>query len=366
MSFFARGALDLYNRLSLDGKPLEINRADNLQFKNDKEIFVTSFSQLCEQIEESKGKPISFRDTSQIVGNLFDIDGGRFFGSKFSQFRSLNATKVRLSNFSAQKIELRGADIILENISSFDLKILPGSGSVRMSNCTIGTLSIDVSSGDVVIENSNVLTLRTPRELKMRDFILKGVVFSLKTEREFQIDPDLRLELPKLERTSFGFLHDWAQKTGNSEVAHLARGHELAIERRLAQSFFERFVLASWGLFANYGLSPLKPIIWMVVALFFMAVTIFLTDSSLALPESQIVGWRTILLDDPNQEGKGSIYRAFAGAMEGTVSPLSVLSPRRMIVPNSSAVASIQVLYGYFCLAMVLLFGFSIRRRFKV
>jgi hypothetical protein len=200
--------------------------------------------------------------------------------------------------------------------------------------------------------------------MKVRDVKLNNVTFITSYEKNSPEYGEEKLRAPELDRASFGFLHDWAVKAGNAEVAHLARGTELAIERRTANGRVERYILSMWSLFANFGLSPMRPFLWMLTAMFVMWSTLYCTGSSVALPKDHLVGWRSILLD--SGEYSGASRRAVAGVLEGTVSPLSVLSPRRMIVPDKTWVAGLQVLYGYFCLAMVLLIGFAIRRRFKI
>jgi hypothetical protein len=102
----------------------------------------------------------------------------------------------------------------------------------------------------------------------------------------------------------------------------------------------------------------------MFFAMFLMGGLLYCSGTSLGLSKDQIIGWRVLLED--SEMHCGAFSRAVAGTFEGIVSPLSVLSLRRMVVPDQSWVAIIQVLYGYFCLTMVLLFGFSVRRRFKI
>jgi hypothetical protein len=67
-----------------------------------------------------------------------------------------------------------------------------------------------------------------------------------------------------------------------------------------------------------------------------------------------------------SNEDNASVIRAIVGASAPITSPLSALSVRRIVIPNEAWVALLQIAYGYTVLLLVLLFGFSIRSRFRL
>jgi hypothetical protein len=288
---------------------------------------------------------------------------------RFSLIRATSVGPVSLKNLLARLVVLKGGQVSIENAQIFDLRVHLSKDGIVLKNCTVGTLALFNPDGQaeierIYIENCKILSLRLPRHLTARDVEIQNVEFISTYEKDCKALTDTLERRPILDRASFGFLHDWAVKAGNSEIAHLARGNELAIERRTATKGLERFILSLWSIFGNFGLSPMRPIIWMFVAMIAMCVILFCTGTSLSIPADELVGWRNALQD--TKDYSGALARAAAGTLEGGVSPLSVFSSRRMVIPNSGWIAGLQVLYGYFCIAMFLLFGFSVRRRFKI
>ncbi|WP_340238140.1 hypothetical protein [Sulfitobacter pontiacus] len=288
---------------------------------------------------------------------------------QFAKITATSGTPVLLNNLTSRSVIINSNKVSIANSDIFNLNVVLSEGSITLKNCTVGVLNLKHSKAGQDVErislnDCKILSLLLPREIKARDVEIKNVEFVSTYENvteELSVDP---LPQPTLDRASFGFLHDWAVKAGNSEIAHLARGNELAIERRIATKGLERFILSLWYIFGNFGLSPMRPIIWMFAAMIAMCAILFCTGTSLSIPADELVGWRHALQD--TEDYSGALARAAAGTLEGGVSPLSVFSSRRMIIPNSEWIAGLQVLYGYFCIAMFLLFGFSVRRRFKI
>jgi len=296
-----------------------------------------------------------------------NVSGRPSVAAKFRNISLTHSSSNRLKHITAQKVILGTGDVLLEDATIYHLAIDAGFHEAVIKDCVIGTLELkngDKTEGDLELENCTILCLRFPKEISLRDIRIKNCTFVDSYEKPLEKDENIKLVHPRPDRASFGFLHDWAVKAGNSEIAHMARGKELAIEQRTATSIFERLVLSLWGVFGNFGLSPLRPILWMITAMAFMCGILFCTGTSLGVSEDQVVGWRMYLLDSKTHSG--ALTRAVSGALEGSISPLSIFSPRRMIIPDERIVAGLQVVYGYFCLTMVLLFGFSVRRRFKI
>ena len=81
-----------------------------------------------------------------------------------------------------------------------------------------------------------------------------------------------------------------------------------------------------------------------------------------AVPQT-LLGWRSVLIGD----GQGAqLSRAIVGATEAIFSPVNVFSIRKLVLPTEPWVAVVKFFYSYLCLGLIFLFGFSIRRRFKI
>ncbi|HKL70346.1 hypothetical protein, partial [Salibaculum sp.] len=164
------------------------------------------------------------------------------------------------------------------------------------------------------------------------------------------------------DRESMAILHNWAVEKGNSAVAHLARAKELSIER-MESTGFDRALLVVWGATANYGLAPLRPLLWMIGAMLTFSCLVSLTGVTVS-PDITLSGWRLILTDQATFLDRFTV--GLVTAAESITSPLSIFSFRRLLIVEQWWVAVIQVFYSYFCLAMIFWFGFSVRRRFRV
>ena len=367
MSVYPRGIRALAELTNSEAPETRVRIKTRSGSQNTDTLYFERFAALQRHIEAGVGSTFdllldSYSDQVNLSGTLKSP-------LRFSNIDVSRSKSVTLSNAIARKVFLAPSELSIENFSTLDLTIRLSRGGVRLNNCNIGILEIQNAeptgfSGDITIQDCTILVLRLPKNLAARNVEFRNVKFATDCEA---LPSQLRGETEKrlsLDRASFGFLHDWAVKSGNTEIAPLARGNELAIERRTATKGLERFILALWFIFGNFGLSPMRPIIWMFVAMIVMCVILFCTGTSLSIPADELVGWRNALQD--TKDYSGALARAAAGTLEGGVSPLSVFSSRRMIIPNSEWIAGLQVLYGYFCIAMFLLFGFSVRRRFKI
>lgn len=343
---------------------LSVNQHARQQSGPKGEAFATN-EVLAKYVLDNQGSVFDL--TSQSTSFSVNVSGRPSVAAKFRNISVTHNGSIRLKHITAQKVALAQRDVLLEDATIYHLEIDGYFHEAVIKDCVIGTLELKNGNrieGDLELENCTILCLRFPKEISLRDIRLKNCTFVDSYEKPLEKDEDIKLIHPRPDRASFGFLHDWAVKAGNSEIAHMARGKELAIEQRTATSIFERLVLSLWGGFGNFGLSPLRPILWMIAAMVAMCGILFFTGTSLGLSEDQVAGWRVYLMDSKTHSG--ALTRAISGALEGSISPLSIFSPRRMIIPDETIVAGLQVVYGYFCLTMVLLFGFSVRRRFKI
>lgn len=288
---------------------------------------------------------------------------------------ALGLTRGNAGALDAQIWQVRASDAISEYKNTFledcDIGRFTPREPLRMLSIKggrIGVLDLSqlASSEDVevVLQDCEILQIRVGEKLGLRSLVIDGVNFSSSYEPvgEDTSVLEFRAPLPILDRASFGYLGEWARGTGSSEVAHLVRGYELAIEKSSSRGLYW-FWLVLWGVFSNYGLSPIRPLAWLLLFATCNAITVYISGSEIGLSNDQLQGWRVLLSDE---EGSDELERALVSSIEGLTSPLSGLSGRRLVVPNSPFVAVSQVLYGFVALGMVSLSVLSLRRRFKV
>ncbi|MEX3016362.1 hypothetical protein [Gymnodinialimonas hymeniacidonis] len=240
--------------------------------------------------------------------------------------------------------------------------------SLAINGGVIGVLdltSLEKSSQlEIELRDCQILQVRVDRSLALRSLVVDRVSLSTSTEKlgERLSQQEFRAPVPQLDRASFGYLGEWARKTGSSEIAHLARGHELAIEQSTTRGLYGLW-LRLWGLTSDHGLSPGKPLAWLLGLFLLNTLMICLSGSELGLSNDQLAGWRTNLNDGSHAD---SLERAIVSSFEGLTSPLGVVSGRRLVIPSNNFAAGFQVFYGFSALGLISLSVFSVRRRFKV
>lgn len=275
-------------------------------------------------------------------------------------------------NFKAVEARLRVRDCTLGN-SSVGTLTLDSVGVVRLENCTIGRLIISGNvAPDITVSGGRILVIDVEEKLDLRSLELSGVQISKHPMKTAKAPKDLPAWL-RLDAVSFRRLHKWAQDKEDAKLAHQMRGHQLSVDYYLADGT-EKPLLRLWWLFGNYGLSLWRPLLWLLLA-FAVFVNLLLWSGSVAGidPTPAVAtystagqlsdGWRSVLVGD---EVGARLARAIVGATESIFSPVNVFSTRKLVVPSEPWVAVFQFFYSYFCLGMIFLFGFSVRRRFKI
>ena len=309
-------------------------------------------------------------EKGRLASDFMELFSHRKF-AKIVFRQSSGAPRFGALNFSGAKAKeatFQGSHINLNNCE-FGVLNIDCWKSLRATNCKIGKLVLN-SKGDKDVvpqvsfnfENCDILSLEVQDIDCVRtiNFSNSSVSTKLETAR-LKEHNDLINDL-LLDRKSFADLYRWAVNAGDSKTAHWARGRELAVEKLEADTQ-EKIILTLWGVFSLYGLSIWRPVFWLLGAVLASVLLLALCGAEVAVPERNLVGWREILL------GSGFEYnlaRAVVGSIEGLTAPFSVFSPRRLVVPDKAAVAVFQFFYGYFCLSMILLFGFAVRRRLRM
>lgn len=297
------------------------------------------------------------------------IDGKKLKSSRVFAISVQNEANVVLKNLEIVQLDASGRGVLIENCKVLRLSCRSLRGVVEIKNSEIGQVN---APGATPFFEIRFLETKVIGLFLDENFSCREVKIDEKTKfSRTIIAKDLSGFIggrpsnpaPYPDRQSFAYLHDWATAAGNTRVAHIARGNELAIEKSLSHGF-EWVVLSLWQAFADFGLKPLRPLLWILFLYASFSVLLLWSGTSLGSDSGSYNGWRSVLV--AGQGFEMEISRALVGAAEGIVSPFSVFNVRRLIVPNEPWVATLQVFYNYFCIVMLFLFGFSVRRRFKV
>lgn len=364
--FLPKGLREFAKELFLEGehRHVFVTGRKNLNLSPG-QLVINDKNELKSWLSENKDKAVTISFSGDAGIN--ELDGDHL---GFDWFREINCEasgkEFLISNLKCETIVSNGSSLSLRNVSTvfcrFDLREV----ALQPESCTLGCLSLinsrKMNNSSIMVDGGKIYSLRLDAAFAARDARFVNVSFSQQARREDSVGAErFKYTQCEFDRASIASLHDWATSCGNSEVAHLARGLELSIENATAVGV-DRFFLSAWRVFSQYGLSPMRPLVWLLGFFFAFATLLFFSGTSVG--SSDLVGWRSFLSHPSSCYDE--IRIAMIGAAEGIVSPLSVLSVRRLVVPDLAWVAMIQVVYNYLCLAMVFLFGFSVRRRFKL
>lgn len=283
---------------------------------------------------------------------------------------SLGIGKSNLHSIQTKSLQVQSAGHVeLENckILRLSVNISNSAMTLRVRNCGIGELKINntnvAMSTNIELIDSTVLQLSLTNDFDARDLLLTNVTFA-KTEEEIELTIiEKGFDLPRLDRTSFAILQTWANKVGDTKVAHIARGYELSIEQTRATGF-EKLVLYMWGLFANYGLSISKPLFWIFFLYCSMFVILLWSGTDVGFdPKSGVpLAWKQHLV---GETASAQISRALLGATDGIFPSFAVLAGSKLVLPLQWSVAVLKTIYSFISFFLILLAGFSLRRRFK-
>ncbi len=297
-----------------------------------------------------------------------DLAQSRIGSLSISLARHSGDNRFRVADLAAQRINVTNSNVRLENVDCQQLECRSDGLAIELLNSRIGILKL-VGEGNRFssfrLESCSVLSLSIAPAIDFGDFVAIETIFASRLEGW----PIGSLQAEKLsnfgarlDRASMARLHKWAQESGNSKIAHLARGYEVAFEVAEADRQ-EKLFFFLWGLAADYGLSLWKPLVWLVALFLAFSLLLCVSGTELGIPQSEAFGRRQNLV---GSTCVAQFARAVAGASESIFSPFAVFSTRRLVVPTSGTVAIIQFFYSYMCIALLFTFGFAVRRRFKV
>lgn len=327
----------------------------------------------------------NYGDLSKIITQT--CENGKICNLRVSGTTGVNMDfKMKLINNIL--LDSQGDDFVnLLNLHTKSLSINCQNPEVRLSHCRAGRVQISPSSNSVIyINNSNigVLDLRNskehcslklvkchisqlqvPNDLKIYSIHIMKCKFESKNI-EVSYDPTFQRNfqnLPRVDRQAFSYLRNWAERNSDGFTAHVARGYELAAETHEERGF-TKLMLYLWGFFGCHGLSPLRPLIWAVLLFAGMATTLFVTGTDLGqtVQGESASGWFKAMSGEGE---KAQIYRSLILAFNSAINPFAVFGTRNLIVPENFSVAALMPFHGLLSLGLILLSGFSLRRRLK-
>ena len=328
---------------------------------------VPSGEQLKAFLQEYKAHCVEIYSDGRTQMSL-DIDG-TLTSSKFTKIipkSKKNFQKVK--DAKVRDLQIQGSSTVLQNVNALSAEIALGNEAVRLQNCEIGFLRLvgGESHPECTVEiiNCSLAFIWVSASMQVRDLVVENSVFSRFDLRKIEDRAPEHIRIkhtPVLSmRDTFSRMYGLAVNAGNSHTAHVIRSEELAQEQRTARNSYKA-LLFLWGLFADYGGAPFRPLVWALGATVLLFVFFMLTGTSVAGDEQ--LGWRQLLVESEGR--KDEILRAIIGCLESGFSPLSAFSYRQLIVPDSLLGGFFKAAISYFSLAMVLLSGFSLRRRFR-
>lgn len=305
-----KGTSQILSATRLVGDPISLHfDKQDPHANSDKQVFLSQTADIVEEINNRKGRSISVSVQSHGEPKNVALNGALLHDGTVLESLSLpKRNKIEISNLTCFDMSPNGKEVVLWNVTCFQLNIYLEASTVKLIDCDIGVLSVSSSENgwqvsSLSIDGCKILSLRLTQKFKLRDCAFRNCEIAAKLEKLEDKSDGRNTAYPILDRASFAFLYDWAMKSGNSETAHFARGIELAIERTTSKNIFEKMVLVAWGLFAHFGLSPLRPLLWMLTASLAMFLLLLCFGSAHTLSQNQLVGWR-ILLDGGEFENR--------------------------------------------------------------
>ncbi|KIN79211.1 hypothetical protein C8N31_109139 [Sulfitobacter mediterraneus] len=269
-----------------------------------------------------------------------------------------NASIDRL-HFSGQRLEVKNCK--LGQLTLFGTH--QDHQTVLIENCVIGELRLDrnVSQTQAEFRNCRILNLRfeDSDDRKPFDLVFDNRPFEMEAETGTALQEVVKAAdsqiyyAPQASLQSYRDLHNWAQRYGMSNLAHLARGTELGLEYTTSEPGLEKFALLVWKFACDYGLRPQKALFWLFIstAVLWIALWCCGTTSATSAPQ-----WVKDLND---------WSRALVAALSNLVFPYAGISPRSLVIPSNIASATLMLVHGITTIALLLFIGFSLRRRFK-
>lgn len=364
------------------------SRASKLQFSKWQEGFNTSEYKLINSDDKQKtGKVVkgsaasiallqSVKDTltkgkklSLLLGSSVDLDTLELRRSELSiqadveHFGKVTVTKgggpakTALDGINIREIHLGCSSVELSDCIIGKLVIQRDSScKLTVSHCLIGELSIASNSlkqlnlvgGEVGTFSVNWNSNENP--IEGDSFLRNLFVATNENQNPYYVGPDALRKMRKV-----------FDAKDNAAAAHQMHGLVLRAERE-GDNGVIRFVSWLYGITADYGLKPGRPLLLMLALWALVAMTIYLMDGAiLGIPDVSIIGWR-----DDLQDEDGRLLRSLILPTQTLSNPFGVFGIRQTVIAANWLAQIVIFLQGLLSLALLATTAISIRRRFKV
>lgn len=248
-------------------------------------------------------------------------------------------------------------DLTLPDLSELSNQKADLRPSVEIHDCWIGTMVLHSRSiKKLTVVGGGIAQIQCPSSESANPFL--GLV---SFKRVFFPSSPAQARLfqgPHAYRSLYAHL----KKLDNSLMANLMRSHQLRSERAEEQGFAK---VANWiyGTFADYGMSPGKPICWVLGAYILAVVGCYNFDPGmLAKSDSFYLGAYSVLLD----ENGGRYTRSFLLPFHSIINPFGVFfDTRKIFVPTTGLGSALLTIQGLFSDILLVMTALSIRRRYK-
>jgi hypothetical protein len=256
---------------------------------------------------------------------------------------------VRVSNI---QVNAHNVTLILENCSVGRVYLYPGiQAKIKVKQSTLGMLRIDAGGcRALTIRGGHVLDLGLPPADGDNPFVgdvkISGVTFPVRSYKA-------QLATGQVYRNMQAHLADLKNFPLRDEFHAI----EMALERNTNPWAFHSFVSFAYDLFARYGLSASRPLLW----LFFLTAVSAILSGALGFGVCQLdqkFGWRQELED-------GSFYCGFLLGMTPLTNPLGLFSKDPIAVAKTWYWAAWLTVQGFLSAILIALALLAIRRKFR-
>ena len=153
-------------------------------------------------------------------------------------------------------------------------------------------------------------------------------------------------------------LRSHLEKLNNGNASSLMRAKELASNREEEKGISLWFSRLYWWV-SNYGLSPGRPLIAIVIFYFMTVVGIYgLDGGAITKNPYKLKGWETSLKE------KG--IRSVILPVQSMLNPVGAFRQNQILIPNTAWGKIVLVAYGFISDGLLLFFILSLRKHFKI
>lgn len=273
-------------------------------------------------------------------------------------------------------------ECINARVGSCDLQPVGATPHVRLVNCVIGKLTIKAKNsnypGEIILEldDSWIGTLVLGPGCLENLRVTRGGIAQIQCPSDggnpFTGAVSFKnVCFPSSSRQTKLFqgahayrsLYAHLKKLDNTLMANLMRSHQLRAERADEGYRFAQFTNWIYDTFSNYGMSPGRPLLWLLGLFLLTVMYLYNCDyGTLAQPDEFYKGANAALLD---QNG-GRFYRSLLLPLHSIINPFGIVfDARKLIVPTTLLSTVLLAIQGLLSDMLLVMTALSIRRRFK-